>query len=400
VTPGDRVAWFDASAGVSGDMALGALVGAGAPLGVLQEAVDAVGVEPVRLVASQVRRAGLAATRVDVQVAASDQHRSWGDVRALLEAAHLHEAVRRRALDVFARLAGAEAEAHGTSDDDVHFHEVGALDSIADVVGAAAGLHALGVTTATASAVTVGSGSVRTAHGLLPVPVPAVLALLRDAGAPVRSGELEHEACTPTGAALLASAVTSWGAIPAMTVVATGTGAGGRDDERVPNVLRLVVGERTRSADGVPAGGAIVLEANVDDLDPRLWPGVLSSLLAAGAADAWLTPILMKKGRPAHTLSVLTSADRADAVREVVFRESSTIGVRSHPVGKHALDRELRTVDVRGQAVRVKVARLAGDVVNASPEYEDVVAAAAALGAPVKTVLAEAVAAAHAAHTG
>ncbi len=397
---GDRIAWFDVSAGASGDMTLGALVGAGAPLAVLQAAVDAIGVEPVRLIASQVRRAGLAATRVDVQVARSDQHRSWPDVRSLLEAADLDEPVRRQALDVFARLAGAEAEAHGTTDDEVHFHEVGALDSIADVVGAAAGLHSLGITTAVASAVTVGGGSVRTAHGLLPVPVPAVLALLRDAGAPVQSGPLEHEACTPTGAALLASVVTSWGSMPAMTVVATGTGAGGRDDDTVPNVLRLVVGERAGSAGDVPPEGALVLEANVDDLDPRLWPGVLSALLAAGASDAWLTPILMKKGRPAHTLSVLTSSDRAEAVRDVVFRESSTIGVRSHAVDKHALDREMRTVDVRGQAVRVKVARLAGEVVNAAPEYEDVVAAAAALGAPVKSVLAEAVAAAHSGHTG
>jgi pyridinium-3,5-bisthiocarboxylic acid mononucleotide nickel chelatase len=400
VTAGDRIAWFDASAGVSGDMALGALVGAGAPLDVLQAAVDAVNVEPVRLVVSQVRRAGLAATRVDVQAAPSDQHRSWPDVRSLLEAADLDDAVRRQALDVFARLARAEAEAHGTSADEVHFHEIGALDSIADVVGAAAGLHALDISAAAASAVTVGSGSVRTAHGLLPVPVPAVLALLRDAGAPVQSGPVEHEACTPTGAALLATVVTSWGPMPAMTVAASGTGAGGRDDERVPNVLRVVVGERTGSAVDVPPDAALVLEANVDDLDPRLWPGVLTALIAAGASDAWLTPILMKKGRPAHTLSVLTTADRAEAVRDVVFRESSTIGVRSHPVGKHALDRELRTVDVRGQAVRVKVARLAGEVVNASPEYDDVVAAAAALGAPVKSVLAEAVAAAHSGHAG
>lgn len=202
MTAGDRIAWFDASAGVSGDMVLGALVGAGAPLDALQAAVDAVGVEPVRLAVTRVRRAGLAATRVDVHVAPSEVRRSWPDVRSLLEAAALDDEVRRQALDVFARLAGAEAEAHGTSVDEVHFHEVGALDSIADVVGAAAGLHALGVTTAASSPVTVGSGSVRTAHGLLPVPVPAVLALLRDAGAPVQGGSLQHEACTPTGAAL------------------------------------------------------------------------------------------------------------------------------------------------------------------------------------------------------
>jgi len=230
-----------------------------------------------------------------------------------------------------------------------------------------------------------------------PVPVPAVVALLREAGAPVRGGALEHEACTPTGAALLGSVVSSWGPLPAMTVDAVGTGAGGRDDEQVPNVLRVLVGTAEEAAPDVatPLDQAVVLEANVDDLDPRLWPGVLSALLAAGASDAWLTPILMKKGRPAHTLSVLTSPERLADVRSVVYAESSTIGMRVHRVGKDALEREVVEVVVRGRTVRVKLARSGGEVVNAAPEYDDVVAAAAALGAPVKAVLAESVAAAH-----
>ena len=394
MTEGSRLAWFDAGAGASGDMLLGALVGAGAALAAVQAAVDTLDVEPVRLAESVVTRAGLAATRVDVQVPPSDVRRTWPDIRGLVESAGLAEPVRVRALDVFARLARAEAAAHGTTADEVHFHEVGALDSLADVVGVSAALHALGVGSAACSAVTVGSGTVRTAHGVLPVPVPAVVALLREAGAPVRGGSVEHEACTPTGAALLASVVSSWGALPAMTVESAGTGAGGRDDDRVPNVVRVLVGRAADRPADVLLDEAVLLEANVDDLDPRLWPGVLSALLAAGASDAWLTPILMKKGRPAHTLSVLTAPDRLAEVRAAVFAESSTIGMRVHRVGKDALDREVVAVDVRGRTVRVKLARADGTVVNAAPEYDDVVAAAAALGAPVKAVLAEAVAAA------
>ena len=387
------LAWFDAQGGASGDMMLGALADAGAPLQVMQTAVDALGVEPVRLTATAVVRAGLAATKVDVETSPSLVTRTWSDIRGLLESAALDEPVRVRALDAFARLARAEAAAHRVPPDDVHFHEVGALDSLADVVGACAALHALGITTAACSTVTVGSGTVRTAHGVLPVPVPAVVALLAEAGAPIQGGPVAQEACTPTGAALLASAVSSWGPLPPMRVTATGHGAGGREHPEVPNVLRVVLGQPVDSAG---TDEALVLEANVDDLDPRLWPGVLSALLTAGASDAWLTPILMKKGRPAHTLSVLTPVTRADAVRRVMFTESSTIGVREHQVGKHALDRALRTVSVDGAAVRVKVAVLDGEVVNVSPEYDDVAAAAAALGRPVKSVLAAAVAAAHA----
>ena len=387
------LAWFDAQAGASGDMMLGALVAAGAPLEVMQVAVDALGVEPVRLRAHQVTRAGLAATKVDVDVPSSSTTRTWADVRGLLESAVLAEGVRTRALDVFARLARAEGGAHGVAPEDVHFHEVGALDALADVVGACAALDALGVTEAVGSMVAVGSGSVRTAHGVLPVPAPAVLALLAEAGAPVQAGDVSAETCTPTGAALLASTVSSWGGLPPMRVSRTGYGAGGRDPADAPNVLRVVLGERLTAFDG-RTDSELVLEANVDDMDPRLWPGVLSALLAAGASDAWLTPILMKKGRPAHTLSVLTSPQSVDAVRQVVFRESSTIGLREHPVSKHALVRETVTVQVAGVDVRVKVALLGGEVMNVSPEYEDVAAAAAALGRPVKAVLAAAVAAA------
>jgi uncharacterized protein (TIGR00299 family) protein len=355
----------------------------------------------VRLTARPTTRAGLAATQVEVAAPAGDvRRRTWPDIRTLIEAADLAAPVRDLALDVFARLARAEAAAHGIPADEVHFHEVGALDSLADVVGVCAALHDLAVTEVHCTPLALGQGSVRTEHGLLPVPGPAVLAVLAEVGAPVGAGDVEGEACTPTGAALLAATVTGWGGLPDLRVGTTGTGAGSRDTAGRPNVLRVVLGQPTSAdldpGDSVGAVDAVVMAANVDDLDPRVWPGVLAALLAAGASDAWLTPILMKKGRPAHTLSALAPPHAADAVRRVMFTESSTIGVREHRVAKQGLARETRTVRVDGAEVRVKVASLDGQVVNVSPEYDDVAAAAVALGRPVKAVLAAAAAAAHA----
>jgi uncharacterized protein (TIGR00299 family) protein len=382
------IGWLDCSSGASGDMLLGALVGAGVPLATIDAAVQAIAPEPIRLAAEAVTRSGLAATRVRVEVAESTTHRGLGDVRALLAAAPLDDLVRERAGAAFERLATAEAAVHGTTTDQVHFHEVGALDAIADVVGVCAGLVHLGLDALTCSTMAVGGGSVEAAHGRLPVPPPAVAELLR--GVPSVGGPVDRELCTPTGAALVTTWATGYGPQPAMRVHAIGVGAGGRDLPGHPNVLRLLVGE---DVDVGAPHTQLLLEANVDDLDPRLWPAVLDRLLGAGAADAWLTPILMKKGRPAHTLSVLTDAAQRAAILDVVFAETTTIGLRERTVGKVALDREVRTVDVEGQPIRVKVARHAGAIVNAQPEYADVAAAAATLGRPLKAVLADAVAA-------
>ena len=376
--------WVDASAGASGDMLLGALVGAGVPVEVLQSAVDALAPEPITLRVEQVQRNGFAATRCHVEVADSDVHRTWADIRVLLAEATLDDRVHDLAQAVFERLATAEAAVHGTSPDEVHFHEVGALDAIADVVGVCAGFVHLGGEVVV-SPVAVGSGSIAAAHGTLPVPPPAVAELLR--GVPSYAGPAATESCTPTGAALLTTLATAWGPQPPMTTDRVGVGAGDRDPGTHANVVRLLVGEPAAA----PTAD-LLLECNVDDLDPRVWPAVINALLTAGAADTWLTPILMKKGRPAHTLSVLVSAARAPQVREAVFRHTSTIGLREQPVGKHALDREMTHVEVGGHTVAVKLARLEGEVVNAMPEYDDVVRAAEALGRPVSDVLAEAVA--------
>ncbi len=384
------IGWLDCAAGASGDMLLGALVDAGVPVATLQAAVDAVGVEPVELAVSAVERHGIGATAVTVRVPDEAKGRTWADVRGRVEAADLAEPVRATALDAFARLARAEAAVHRTTPDEVHFHEVGALDAIADVVGVAAGLHALGLDRLVAGPVTVGSGgSARSAHGVVPVPAPAVLRLLADAGAPVLGGP-PYEMCTPTGAALLAATVTGWGPLPAMTPVRVGCGAGGRDLAELPNLLRLVLGEPATAPDT-----AVLLETNVDDLDPRLWPDVLERLFAAGASDAWLTPILMKKGRPAHTLHALCPAAAVEPVRAEIFVRTSTLGVRELTVGKTALDRSTSEVHVHGERISTKVARLHGRVVNVSLEYEDVRAAADALGLPVKEVLRAATAAAY-----
>ena len=268
-------------------MLLGALVDAGVPLEVPAEAVAALPVERIRLVTEQVSRHGLGATRVHVHAPDSPHHRTWPDVQALLAEAELAPAVREGALAVFARLAVAEGRVHRISPDDVHFHEVGALDALADVVGVVAGFAHLGLTRLSASPVALGSGSARSAHGVVPIPGPAVLELL--AGIPVVAGPVPAEMCTPTGAALVAHLVDEWTTLPPMRVERVGMGAGGRDPAELPNVVRLVLGVPGDAAPTAP----VVLETNVDDLDPRLWPGVLDTLFAAGASDAWLTPILM-----------------------------------------------------------------------------------------------------------
>ncbi|WP_341361355.1 LarC family nickel insertion protein [Georgenia sp. M64] len=478
--PGRHV-WLDVTAGVAGDMLLGALVDAGADLAAVQRAVDAVVPGSVRLERSEVVRAGLRAAKVDVVVLVDDPpHRRWTEVRAMLTGATLDPLTRARALDAFALLARAEGRVHGTSPEDVHFHEVGALDSVADVVGVCEALRLLDVGTVSATAIAVGAGRARVAHGDVPVPVPAVAELVL--GWPVTAGvpeipddghehhphdggsghahghDADHhghhahdhdhahgdsggepgdplpaapararqvgELATPTGVALVRALATSAGVLPAMTPEAVGVGAGTKDVPGRPNVVRVVLGQLASprpvpdpgSHDDAPgpagshdvapgpagshdvapgpagshdaAPQVVQLEANVDDLDPRLWPGVLSALLGAGAVDAWLSPILMKKGRPAHTVHALCPAGAADDVATTLFTTTSTIGVRQHaPLHRRVLGRTWQAVDVGGAQVRVKVAHDTVVVRQVTPEFDDVVAAAAQLALPERIVL-------------
>ncbi len=378
-----RHVWIDATAGIAGDMLLGALLDAGADLDRVNAAVGAVLPQAVRVLARPVTRAGLRANKVEIDTEPEQHpHRSWADLRALLGAATLPDRVLSDALTVFGRLAEAEGAVHGIPAEQVHFHEVGAWDSVADVVGVCAALADLGVETLSCSAIELGSGSVAAAHGRLAVPVPAVLRLV--AGLAV-TGAGSGECATPTGAALLAALCSGQGGLPALTVRATGLGAGTRDPVDHANVVRVVIGDLTGPARGGET--LVVLETNVDDLDPRAWPHVLEALLAAGAADAWLSPVVMKKGRPAHTLHVLGAPTQRDALRDTVFRHTSTLGIREHEVCRPALARCWVTVDVAGHQVRIKLGARDGVIVTATAEFEDVAGAAAATGRPVADLL-------------
>jgi pyridinium-3,5-bisthiocarboxylic acid mononucleotide nickel chelatase len=390
-----RHAWIDASAGVAGDMLLGALIDAGADLAVVQQAVDAVISDSVRLTPTQVTRAGQHANQLSVQVITQDvPARSWRSVQDLIATAGLPAPTRDRALATFGRLADAEGRVHDLPPEHVHFHEVGALDSIADVVGVAAALHALEIDSISASAVAVGSGRVRVAHGDLGVPVPAVVELATGwrifAGG---SGELT----TPTGMALVSTLADRCEDLPPLTLQTSGAGAGTRDTPGRPNVTRVLIGERVSGPDNDLAETALLIEANVDDLDPRLWPGVLTSLITAGAADAWLVPITMKKGRPAQTLTVLARPDQAADLREVVLAQTSTIGVRETTVRKAALPRGWVDLTVAGHDLPIKIAHRDGTIRQVTPEFDDLESAAAEQGLSPLTLLEQASAAAAAA---
>jgi pyridinium-3,5-bisthiocarboxylic acid mononucleotide nickel chelatase len=390
-----RHAWIDASAGVAGDMLLGALIDAGANLAVVQQAVDAVIAESVKLASTAVTRAGQHASRISVEVIADDVPvRAWRVVKDLIANADLAAPIRDRALATFGRLAEAETSVHDLPPEEVHFHEVGALDSIADIVGVAAALHSLGIDSISASAVAVGSGRVRGAHGEMGVPVPAVVELA--AGWKIFAGG-SGELTTPTGMALVSALAERCEDLPMLTLLASGAGAGTRDTPGRPNLTRVLIGERVPRPEDDLTEATVLIEANVDDLDPRLWPGVLTSLLRAGAADAWLVPIIMKKGRPAHTVSVLARPDQAADLRYLLLVLTSTIGVRETRVRKTALPRGWVDLIIEGSCISMKIAHRHGTIWQVTPEFDDIERASDERGLSSLTVLEQAMAAALAA---
>jgi pyridinium-3,5-bisthiocarboxylic acid mononucleotide nickel chelatase len=379
-------AFFDCFAGVAGDMVLGALLDAGGSAEALRAGLAGVPVDPFELEVTGVERGGIAATHVRVRARRSPVIRTWGYLRGALGEADLPAPVRDRSLAIFGRLAEAEARIHRKPVDQVHFHEVGAVDAVVDVVGSALLLDDLGVAEVWASPVATGTGLVRGDHGVLPVPAPAVLELLR--GVPIYSGGVAAELTTPTGAAILAASAARFTELPPMRVAAVGYGAGTRQHDELPNLLRVLLGERTE--DDAAGDGGLLLEANLDDMTPELGPWVLQRLLEAGAADVWFTPIHMKKGRPGITLSVLCAPGTDAAVRELLWRETSTLGVRGLPVRKWMLERRVITVEVPGGKVRVKLGLDGGRVVNVAPEYADCARLASETGRPLKDVMARA----------
>jgi uncharacterized protein (TIGR00299 family) protein len=396
-----RVVYFDCASGASGDMLLGALVDLGLPLPLLSEELAKVPLSGYRLEARKVLRSGWQATKVDVVLAdhgdhdhghhghdhGHHAHRGLKEIEGLLRASALDGEVKDRAAGLFRRLAEAEAAVHGTTPDDVHFHEVGAVDSIVDVVGGVAGLRHLRADRFVASPLNVGSGTVSMSHGVFPVPPPATAKLVQ--GVPVY-GAGEGELLTPTGALLITGHASEYGPLPALRTEATGQGAGTRDTPGRPNVLRMIVGEDAQES----TGRVLVLECEIDDRSPQLYGPLIERLQQAGALDAYLTAVQMKKGRPGVLVTALCPPAARVAVEEVLFAETTTLGVRSQEWNRTELEREVTEVETAYGRLRVKVARRHGRVVNVQPEFEDCLQAARAGGHPVREVWAAAVAAA------
>ncbi|HEX8188691.1 MAG TPA: nickel pincer cofactor biosynthesis protein LarC, partial [Pyrinomonadaceae bacterium] len=386
-----KTLYFDCFAGVSGDMTLGALVGAGADARELTGRLALLGVGGYEIGFEKVDRSGINATRAVVRLTREDsRHRHLSHIEKIIGDSRLNDPVKERALKIFRRLGEAEARVHGVPVERIHFHEVGAVDAIVDVVGACIGFELLQVERFVSSALHVGSGTVEMAHGRFPVPPPAVAELLK--GAPVYSTDIVGELVTPTGAAIVATVCEEFGALPRMSIEATGYGAGGREYKNFPNVLRVLVGESdgaggTRA--GVPPQGdeeLLMVETNVDDVSPQVLGYLLERALEGGALDCFFTHAQMKKGRPGVLVSILCRPSDGEAMQGLLFAETPTLGVRSYSVRRRALEREAVTVETEFGTIAVKVARKEGRTVGATPEYEDCRAAALAHNVPLRVV--------------
>jgi len=374
------VAWFHCFAGIAGDMAFGSLIDAGAPLPEVLRIIERIPIGGWSVSASATERNGIAATHLDVRCAETGIIRTHAHIVGLLEEARLPSRVRDRSLAVFAALAEVEGRLHRRPPAQVHFHEVGGLDAIVDVVGTCAALEVLGVDEIWASPVTTGMGMVRTAHGMLPNPAPAVVSLL--AGAPTVGIDVPVELTTPTGAALLAALTSGYGPLPAMTITATGFGAGTRELDDLPNLTQVVIGSKTPVGLDVSGGQPVVeLSANLDDVTGETLAHTIAALLSAGAVDAWVTPIIMKKGRPAHTISALVDPSLAAQVAGVLMAETGTLGVRGRELARWTSRRDVGSVVVEGLPVRIKVGP--GRV---KAEHDDAARVAGLTGLPVREV--------------
>ena len=379
-------AYFDCFSGISGDMTLGALVDGGVSIDSLRAELAKLNLAGYELNAEKVKRAGIAATKVHVIIDEKDQKaRHLSDILAIIDSSSLSTSIKEKSGRIFKRLADAEAKVHGTTPDKIHFHEVGALDSIVDNVGAVIGLELLGITEIMTSAVNVGSGTIQTSHGLLPIPAPATAEML--SGIPFYQSPTQFELATPTGAAIISTLGTSFGAMPLMKVDRIAYGAGDQDFPGRPNVLRLLIGEPAARYD---EDTSLVIETNIDDMNPQVYDYLIERLMTQGAQDVYLAPIIMKKGRPALLLSVLTDKSKIDTILDTIFRETTSIGVRIQEVGRKKLSREIQEVETVYGTIRVKISRSGDDALTVTPEYEDCRKIAEEKRVPLKRVMEEA----------
>jgi len=365
-----RILYYDCFAGISGDMNLGALVDLGVDPGYLKAELGKLNIEGFRLEVEKDKRKGISGTKVTVVIdnPEKEKHRHLHHIEEIINGSALSERIKEKSLAIFRLVADAEAKVHGIPVERVHFHEVGALDSIADIVGAAICQEALEVDEIRASPVQLGGGFVKCAHGMMPVPAPATAEIVKEM--PVRSGMVDYEATTPTGAAILAATVDHFSAEMEMVPARTGYGIGQRDGE-IPNVLRVYLAEVGKEEEeDVRVERAVMLECNIDDMSPEWFTHVQALLFDAGAADVFMIPVVMKKSRPAHMLSVLCEPDAAGHLKGILLTETSTIGLREYPVRKSMLRREVRVVSTRFGEVQVKCSYYGGRLVKEKPEFE------------------------------
>lgn len=378
-----KIAYFDCFSGISGNMVLGSLLDAGLPLDRLEAELARLGLSGYRLVVDEVRRKGLRGVHVEVEIEEQGVHRHLHHIEDIIANSDLAEVVKEQSLAVFRRLAQAEAKVHGEPVEHVHFHEVGAMDAIIDVVGSVVGLWLLGIEKVYASHVHVGRGTIECAHGVIPVPAPATAELLQ--GVPTYGRDVDSELVTPTGAAILTTLAQGFGVVPPLKVEQTGYGAGTRTLP-LANMLRVSIGETLDQEDDYEHDTVTLVETNIDDMNPQHFEYVLERLMAAGAVDVFVTPIQMKNGRPAHKLSVLVDGSKIDEVAGIIFLETSAIGVRMNETRRRKLARQSMTVDTPYGPVPVKVARKGDMVVNIAPEYRNCRQVAEQHGVALKTV--------------
>jgi hypothetical protein len=383
-----KIAHFDCFSGASGDMILGALIGAGCDPAALEAGLRKLPITGWRLSVEKALKKGIGATRMRVDVTEQKAHRSLSTILELVGRADLPARAQSCAAEIFRRLGEAEARIHGVPVEEVHFHEVGAVDAIVDIVGACWGLEWLGIERVTCSALNVGGGVVRAAHAFLPVPAPATADLLR--GVPTYSTGIARELVTPTGAAILTTVAAEFGPQPKMRVGVVGYGAGEADLPEQANVLRLFVGEAAGEVCAPWDEELVVIEANLDDMNPQIYGYFMERAFQAGALDVFSVPVQMKKDRPGTLLTVLCREEDTEHLIRVIFAETTTIGVRSHTVRRRCLARESVTVATSYGPVRIKLASANGTVLNAAPEYEDCRKIAAEKDVPLRQVLAEA----------
>lgn len=378
-----RTLYFDCFAGASGNMILGALIAAGADAATLTSELRKLGLPDFELKVSKVDRSGISSDHVEVVIPDEKSHRHLPEIEGIISRSTLSAGVKERAVSIFRRLAAAEAAVHGIEVEKVHFHEVGGLDAIIDIVGSCIGFELLKIERFACSRIQVGSGLVNIAHGKFPVPPPAVAELLTNV--PFYSDEIEGELLTPTGAAIITTVTDTYGSIPKLILKVAAYGAGTRNPKGFPNVLRILIGEESGS-DSEQTEQLTLLETNIDDSSPQILGYVMERAFELGALDCWFTAIQMKKNRPATLVSVLCRDDAEQNILKLLYRETSTLGVRIQKVTRNYLERKLISVATEFGDVDVKVASLGGETVNSQPEFEDLKAAASAKGVSVKSV--------------